>query len=117
MSRVGIVDSSSGKVVARFNNPGKLGQICWSPDGLWIACVSAADEHDTAAGRIFCAASSGGSFTDLLPGYAGHVERLAWLDPQRLAYVAAQGVWSFVGTVGAPNSGIGPAQLLGQAER
>ncbi len=112
-SRVGIVDSKSGKVVARFDNPGKLGQICWSPDGLWIACVSAADEHDTAAGRIFCAASTGGAFTDLLPGYAGHVERLAWLDNQRLAYVAAQGVWSFVGTVGAPNSGIAPAQLLG----
>ncbi len=112
-SRVGIVDSKSGAIVARFDNPGKLGQISWSPDGRWIACISAADERDTAAGRVFCAASTGGTFTDLLPGYAGHVERLAWIDKQRLAYVAAQGVWSFVGTLGTPDSGIAPAQLLG----
>ena len=78
-----------------------------------IACISAEDANDTAAGRIFCASSEGGKFVDLVPGYAGHVERLAWLDGQRLGYVAAQGVWSFVGTVGAPGSGIGPAQWLG----
>ncbi len=112
-SRVHVADSASGKILARFENPGKLGQIAWSPDGQWIACVSAEDPNDTAAGRIFCAPSAGGPITDLRPKYLGHVERLAWLDAKRLAYVAAEGVWSYVGTVGAPKSGLEPAQLLG----
>ena len=112
-SRIQIVDAASGKTLARLENPGKLGQIAWSPDGAFLACVSAADVHDTAAGRLFCAPASGGAFTDLIPAYAGHVEKIAWLDSRRIAYVAAQGVWSVVGSVGAPGTGIEPSQLLG----
>lgn len=112
-SRVHIVDSGSGLGLSRFPNPGKLGQISWSPDASWIAMVSAASANDTAAGRILVAPSSGGELTELLQGYEGHVERLSWLGTQRLGYVAAEGVWSFVGSVGMPGSGLEPAQILG----
>jgi dipeptidyl aminopeptidase/acylaminoacyl peptidase len=113
-SRVHIVDAVSGQGLARYDNPGKLGQIAWSPDGSWIACVSAADANDTAAGRIFVAdASTSGPFTDVLPNYAGHVERIAWTESKRMTFVAAQGVWSYIGSVGAPKSGYEPSQVLG----
>src|SRR3990167_3079082 len=51
MSRkVHVVDADTGKVLARFDNPGKLGEVAWSPDGKQLAMVSAADINDPAAG-------------------------------------------------------------------
>jgi dipeptidyl aminopeptidase/acylaminoacyl peptidase len=112
-SRVHVVDAITGIGLARFDQSGKLGQITWSPDGQRLAVVSAEDEHDTAAGRIFAASTEGGPWTDLLPGFLGHVEKLAWLDANRLAYVAAEGVWSSVGVVDASAPTLAAKQLLG----
>src|SRR3990172_5796587 len=56
MSRkVHVVDADTGKVLARLDNPGKLGQVAWSPDGKQLAMVSAADINDPAAGRLMVA--------------------------------------------------------------
>jgi len=114
-SRVHVVDALTGEGMTRYDNPGKLGQITWSPDGQRLAFVSAQDENDTAAGRILCVSTSvdAPGIVDLLPNFAGHVERLAWLDSSRLAYVAAEGVWSSLGVVDAARPGSEPKQVLG----
>jgi len=33
-----------------LNNPGKLGQVAWSPDGKKLAIITGADKHDRRKG-------------------------------------------------------------------
>jgi dipeptidyl aminopeptidase/acylaminoacyl peptidase len=88
LRRVTIVDSVSGEVRTRFDNPGKLGDFDFSPDGNTIAMVSAADPNDPAEGRLMVAPVAGGSLSDLLPGLEGHVVTFAWRDASTLVFVS-----------------------------
>ena len=103
--RVKVVDPATGAVTAEIANPGKIGEIAWSPDGRTLAMVSAADLNDPLPGRLMVAPASGGALTDLLPGFEGHVRAVEWRDPSTLLYLADQRVHSFVGSVGRDGSG------------
>lgn len=96
--KVHVVDADTGKVLARLDNPGKLGQVAWRPDGKNLAMISAADLNDPAPGRLMVAAADGGpeasGLRDLLPGYEGHVSALAWQDADTLMFVGDEGVWT-----------------------
>ncbi|MBM3985025.1 MAG: S9 family peptidase [Planctomycetes bacterium] len=50
--RARVVDARDGRELRAFDNPGKLGTIAWSPDGVWVGMTTAADLHDPAAGRF-----------------------------------------------------------------
>ena len=80
--RLHIVDSASGKVLAKIDNQGKLGAYGWSPDGNWIALLSGADVHDPFPGRLCVAPASGGVPVELLPGCEGDVEAFDWQGAQ-----------------------------------
>jgi dipeptidyl aminopeptidase/acylaminoacyl peptidase len=103
--KVHVVDAESGKVIARFENPGKLGQISWSPDGRRLVVISAEDRHDPSAGRLLVASAEGGALRDLLPGFEGEVASAAWKDPETITYLASVGLWSELGEVRADGSG------------
>jgi dipeptidyl aminopeptidase/acylaminoacyl peptidase len=103
--RVTIVDADSGKSVARIENPGKLGQIAWSPDGRNLAYVAGADKNDPSAGRLMAVPSGGGSPRDLLPGYAGNVAHIAWRDADTLLFHGDEGVETVLGEVSASHPG------------
>lgn len=92
-TRIQIVDLA-GKVLAKIDNPGKLGQIAWSPDGKHIALVSAGDIHDPTAGRLMLAPASGGTPIELRPGLEGDAMHLAWQTPDALLTIHHYGVWS-----------------------
>ena len=95
-----IVDAETGELIARFENPGKLGQVAWSPDGNHLAMVSAADPNDPAQGRLMVVPAAGGPLRDLMPDYdEGHVRTVAWRSPERLMFLAHEGVESFFGRV------------------
>lgn len=85
--RVVILDAADGKVRARIDNPGKLGQIEWSPDGAHVALISAADRNDPNAGRLTIAPSTGGVPRDLFPGIEADAESVAWKSADTLAVV------------------------------
>ena len=76
--RLTVVDSGTGSVLAKIDNPGKLGDWGWSPDGNWIALLSGADIHDPVAGRLCVAPASGGAPVELLPGLEGDVMAFDW---------------------------------------
>jgi dipeptidyl aminopeptidase/acylaminoacyl peptidase len=97
--RIRIVDSASGEILARIQNPGKLGQVAWSPDGKHVALVSGADIHDPSAGRLCVCSSEGGEPFDLLPGWEGDASALAWQDASTLMYLGSEGVGSVFGKV------------------
>lgn len=92
-SRVHVVDAGTGEVLVRIDNPGKLGPVAWSPDGLHLALLSGADLHDPGTSRLKVVPSSGGPLEDLVPGYKGDVESFSWLDIDRLLFAASEGVW------------------------
>ena len=60
-------------MVTRIENPGKLGQVGWSPDGEHVAFVSAVSINDPKEGRLMVARAGSGSFEDVLPGLEGHI--------------------------------------------
>lgn len=102
--RVRII-APDGETLGRIDNPGKLGDMAWSPDGRFLAFIATAIVNDPSEGRLMIASSDGGSFTDLLPGLQGHVETLAWLDAETLAFTASIGVESRLGTIAPDGSG------------
>ncbi len=97
--KVTVLDADSGKVLARFENPGKLGPIAWSPDGKTLAFVSAADANDPSAGRLMVAPATGGAMKDVLPGYQGNVGSIAWQDSDNVMSIGEEGVYTTFGKV------------------
>jgi dipeptidyl aminopeptidase/acylaminoacyl peptidase len=88
-----------GDLVRTVDNPGKLGDVRFSPDGRHLAMISAADLNDPAAGRLMVIPREGGELRDLIPGLPGHVSSLAWIDADSLAYTADLGTETEIGTV------------------
>lgn len=98
--RVRVVDADTGQVVQRVDNPGKLGQVAWSPDGQHLAMISGVDLHDPRDGRLMIAAVPGdGSLRDLLPDDKTHVNSLTWKNADKLIWVADEGTRTTVGEV------------------
>jgi dipeptidyl aminopeptidase/acylaminoacyl peptidase len=97
--KVTIVDADSGDVLTVFDNPGKLGDFEFSPDGAAIAMISAADPNDPSPGRLVVAPASGGPLRDLLPGLEGHVSAIAWQDAGSVMFVSDEGVETRFGEV------------------
>lgn len=91
-TRFHVLDPASGEVRTRIETPGKLGAGAWSPDCRHIAMVAAADEHDTAAGRLTLADAASGELRDLWPDYQGHVRDVAWADTDTLLVLGDEGV-------------------------
>ena len=98
--RVCVVDADTGKAIERIDNPGKLGQVAWSPDGKRLAMISGADIHDPQDGRLMVVGVPGdGKLRDLMPEYEAHVESFQWKGNATLCWVAAEGTATTVGTV------------------
>ena len=102
--KVRVVDVDSGKVLAQLNNPGKLGEIVWSPDGEHLGFISAADLHDPSEGRLIVAPSAGSPLRDLLPDYQGHVRSIAWKDNGTVLYIGDEGCETVFGRVNIDGS-------------
>lgn len=97
--KVHVIDPAMGEPVTKFNNPGKIGQVAWSPDGTTIAMVSAADINDPSEGRLMVAPAAGGALRDLMPSYNAHVRAFSWKDANTLVYMADEGVTSALGEI------------------
>jgi len=97
--RIRIVDPASGEIIARIQNPGKIGQVAWSPDGKRIGLISAEDIHDPSAGRLMVCSSEGGVPVDVVPGIDSDFSAIAWQDANNLMYVGSRGLWSTFGKV------------------
>lgn len=96
--RLHIVDAA-GQVQGRIDNPGKLGEFSWAPDGEAIVMVSAADINDPLEGRLMAISPATERISDLLPGLPGHVASFQFAADGKVIYLAAMGVGSRVGGV------------------
>ncbi|MCI0638150.1 MAG: S9 family peptidase [Gemmataceae bacterium] len=82
-----------------LKNPGKMGQVAWSPDGKLLALISGVDKHDPSEGRLWIETEQMKGWTDVLPKFPGHVDEVAWKSPKEILYVASEGVWTTLGSV------------------
>jgi dipeptidyl aminopeptidase/acylaminoacyl peptidase len=96
--KVYLVDLKSGEATS-LQNPGKMGEFAWSPDGKVVALVSGADKHDPKEGRLWVETRERKGWADVLPHFLGHFESLGWKDPTSLVYLASVGAQSAVGVV------------------
>ncbi|MCB1054354.1 MAG: S9 family peptidase, partial [Acidobacteria bacterium] len=110
-SKLHVVDADTGKDLVQIANPGKLGEVRWSPDGKRLAMLSAADLNDPSAGRLAVADAATGALTFLLPELEGDVVSFEWADAGSVLAVVAQGarhgIWR-VGVDGAADILIEP---------
>ncbi len=99
--KVTVIDADTSEVVARFENPGKLGKIVWSPDAKHVAFQSAEDLNDPNNGRLMVVSSGGGELHQIRLNEKdeGDFEDLAWKDNDTILYLASEGVWTSVGEV------------------
>ncbi len=105
LTRVRVIDSASGEVLGRIDNPGKLGDIAWSPDGEHLALIAGEDRNDPKEGRLMVVPASGGSLEDgklkdLLPGLLAHVAGVQWKDARTLRALIMEGTGSRLDEVG-----------------
>lgn len=99
LTRVRVIHSQSGEVLSKINNPGKLGDVAWSPDGQYLAMIAGEDRNDPREGRLMVAAAGGGELKDLLPGLEGHVSEIRWKDALTVRYISHEGTGSRLGEV------------------
>ena len=114
--RVHVIESDSGRLIRSVNNPGKLGDVAWSPDGKRLALVSGADINDPREGRLMVGSiDSDEELQDLMPELKAHVGSIAWKDDSTLYWLAAEGVSSRFGSVdlgGTRNDLIQPGETV-----
>ena len=94
--RLHVVDVATGQVRKLVDNPGKLGQMAFSPDSRRIAYVGAADKRDPHSGMLFLADATTGEVTSLTPGWEGMVHSIEWMGSDRIRARISRGVESRV---------------------
>jgi len=97
--QVNIVDAVTGEVRVVIENPGKLGDFEFSPDGKTVAMISAADPNDPGPGRLMVASVSSGELRDVLPDLEAHISSFAWRDSDSLVFISDEGVETRLGEV------------------
>jgi dipeptidyl aminopeptidase/acylaminoacyl peptidase len=114
--RLHIVDAASGTIIARINNPGKLGATAWSPDGSHLAFISAETINDPKEGRLMIADPETGDFRDVVPGFEGHFTQAEWTDGRTIRYLADVGSETEIGEVRVDGSNrsvvVGPGEAV-----
>ncbi|HMQ08382.1 MAG TPA: S9 family peptidase [Saprospiraceae bacterium] len=97
--QVMVADVSTGKVIAKIENEGKLGQIEWSPDNERLALLAANDIHDPIEGRILIVSAQGGKPAIINPDFQGKYERIQWSSAQNIHYLASESTATSMGTI------------------
>src|SRR5262249_14921640 len=97
--KIRIVNVATGEILIKVENPGKLGELKWSPNGNHIAFISAADINDPSAGRLMIAAAISGQIVEILPDYLGDVDAIDWQDADTVMFVGSRGVVTEFGKV------------------
>ncbi|MGB0432626.1 MAG: S9 family peptidase, partial [Bacteroidia bacterium] len=91
-----LVKPANGSKKVVIQNPGKMTDLAWSPDGNHIAIVSAADVHDPVSGSIFVQNINNPKNWDQLTNYVAGLELSAthvkWKDNKTLIYSADESV-------------------------
>ena len=100
--KIHILDLETDRLTRLTDNPGKLGNYAWSPDGKRIAYAAALERKDHAVSQAYVINAGGGEELNLTePGFKGHVEWVGWKDDKNILYYAGEGAWPTLSVVKA----------------
>jgi dipeptidyl aminopeptidase/acylaminoacyl peptidase len=115
--RIHLLDLATGERRRIVNNPGKLGNFCFSPDGKQLAYTAAWRREDHAVSNAYVLELETGRFADLTPPYfGGHITSVAWQDAEHVIYLAEESVWTTISRV-RPGQDSRKREVLFNAER
>lgn len=98
--KIYLFDTQSGEYRQFSQNPGKLGNYVFSPDGKHVAYTAALTKNDHDVSQIFVQPVEGGEAVNLTPAdFAGHAYWTAWKDDNTVVYMAGERVWNTLSTV------------------
>ena len=93
-----IIDPETKEITKLVDNPGKLGDFAWSPDGNHLAFISGATKNDAVDGSLFiCEVLNDKEFTDLKNysmDFIGSVTDVDWLDNETVLFASEEGVYT-----------------------
>jgi dipeptidyl aminopeptidase/acylaminoacyl peptidase len=87
-----LVDPEAATFEKLVENPGKLGDYAWSPDGDRLAYVSAADRNDPHAGMLYVVNVKTREVRGLTEGFEGMVNHVEWLRSESIRCAISRGV-------------------------
>ena len=94
--RIHLLDPATGALTKLVDNPGKLGQMAWSPDSRRLAFISAVAVWDSKEGSIFITEVADPKPFAQLRNYSkdfeGTVTGINWRDASTLLFTAEEGV-------------------------
>lgn len=88
--------NKTGELQQAFETAGKLGQASFSPDGRYLAMISAANYNDPSAGTLLVWDSQTEELRNVLPDYQGSIRDFAWRTDQELVWLGHRGTESEV---------------------
>jgi dipeptidyl aminopeptidase/acylaminoacyl peptidase len=94
--RIHIIDINSGVITQAIDNPGKLGNMVWSPDGKKLAFRSASKLEDSVVGSLFVMdipnTKKFAEFRNYAEGLEMSIIDVRWKDNSTLLFAAEEGV-------------------------
>ncbi|HIA12845.1 MAG TPA: S9 family peptidase [Flavobacteriales bacterium] len=108
-TKIHVIDMKTKERTMLVNNPGKLGQMTWSPDGKQLAFIAGVDINDPVNGSLYVTkVPNKKDFTQLdaySKDFMGSVTHVEWKDSKTLVYCADEGVETgfYTQTVGSDN--------------
>ncbi|MGD2088696.1 MAG: S9 family peptidase [Candidatus Aminicenantes bacterium] len=100
--KIYLLDIKSQKLEQLTNNPGKLGEYAFSPDGSKIVYTAALERKDHAVSQVYVIDIQTKEQKNLtVPDFAGHVSWAIWKDPKMVLYYSGEGMWPTLSLVPA----------------
>ena len=88
---VHILDVETKAIKQLTQNPGKLGNFVFSPDGKQLAYTAALETKDHAVSQVYVMPAEGGEAKNLTkPNFRGHVTWVNWKDNKTIIYFAKE---------------------------
>jgi len=118
--RVYLIDTFSGKRSLHLENPGKITQMVWSPDGKHIAFIAASGINDAVTGSLFITDVPNTKKFEELKNYADGLElsirKVDWKDDNTVLFLSEEGVDISLSEQGIDDAGrkllIKPGQIV-----
>lgn len=102
--KIYLIDPATQAINRLIDNPGKLTEMAWSPDGAHLAFVSAADISDPVSSSLFVVtADNTKPFTELrnyTEGFEGSVSQVGWKDKETVLFSAHESVDVTISEIG-----------------
>ncbi len=115
--KIQLLDLESKKLTQLSNNPGKLGNYAFSPDGKKLAYSASLTQSDNAVSQALVITVGGEALTNLTEkNFRGHITWIGWQNDKTVVYKANEGVNTTLSSVVLTGNGIKRNIILNSAE-